>query len=204
MARFVVSALGDAMSQLQHDLDHAGHSLFQQLEHAAARVRDHFNDHPLWEPIVQHLDDLISASRKLKDERAILLVDRDAERARADKAEGELATLKAQVVDDEAKAEAAAKEVLAEVDAEAPGKAVEVTVAAPTTAPTVTIPVSAEVAANTAVGSVLAGPGVSDGATVTGTTDNHPQTGGPALTIDDATTADHVGGETLTITAPAQ
>jgi hypothetical protein len=176
-----------------------GHALFELIERAERRLRDHINHqftrHAVLETLVQHLDELIAASRKLKDERASLVSDRDAQKGRADKAEADLSALQAQVADDEAKAGAAADEIGAEATAEAPQS---VTITAPTTAPSDTVVVQGP---TPDVGSTVSGPGVN--ATVTDVAPSGP--GISTVTLDTPTTADHSGdgSETLTVSAPA-
>ncbi|UDL95491.1 hypothetical protein LGH83_04520 [Lichenihabitans sp. PAMC28606] len=71
------------------------------------------------------------------------------------------------------------------------------TVATSTSSPALTIPVSSDMPV--AVGSTIAGPGIATGTTVTDV-DPSPVTGQTTVTLSTATTADHTGGETLTVT----
>ena len=160
------------------------------------RPRDASPDaHPLWEDIMSGLTDLIANSLKLKDERAALLVDRDAEKARADKLEADLAALKAQVASDESKAADAAKVIGDEADAEAPqspAAPTPVTVTTDIPAGVTSLPITSTTAP--VVGSTVTGDAIQAGTTVAdGTTSS-------TLVLDTPTVADHAAGDVVAVT----
>ena len=97
-----------------------GHHLIAELEDGIHSFRSHVAQHTWTNIAMELLDDLITAGQKLKAERADLVTDRDAQKARADKAEADLKALQDQTAADEAKVKAALDEMSAEVEAEKP------------------------------------------------------------------------------------
>ena len=170
-----------------------GFHLLNEFERGAHQLRALVAQHTFKEILMENLDNLIDKFHALKGERADLVIDRDAQKARADKAETDLKALQDQIAADEAKVKAALDDVSAEVEAEKP---VSVAVSAPTTAPATTIPVTAD--QPVATGSTVSGPGIADGTTVTASD-------GSSVTLSQPTVADHSGdgSETLTVVAPA-